>query len=109
VHDGIKVHDDEASLGEIYVIGVDPSLQGRGLGRALLLTGLDHLAGHHLDVAMLYVDADEAGALHLYRSVGFAVDHRDQAYVGDVAPYRGGRAGHATTCSRRVADSDDLS
>ncbi len=35
-------------------------------------------------MAMLYVDADNAPALSLYRFVGFSVDHRDQAYVGDI-------------------------
>lgn len=81
-----KVHDNEQSLGEIYVIGVEPSRQERGLGRAMLLAGLDHLAGRGLEVAMLYVDADDEAAVRLYRSVGFSVDHRDQAYVGDIAP-----------------------
>jgi len=80
-----KVHDDEAGLGEIYVLGVDPEDQGRGLGRSVLLAGLDHLAASGLPEVMLYVDAADAGAVHLYRSVGFTVDHRDQAYVGDVA------------------------
>ena len=79
-----KVHDDERDVGEIYVLGVDPADQGRGLGRAVLLAGLDHLASLELTEVMLYVDAAEEGAVHLYRSVGFAVDHRDQAYVGDV-------------------------
>lgn len=79
-----KVHDDEPSLGEIYVVGVDPDVQGRGLGRAILLAGLDHLAQRNLATAMLYVDADDDVALRLYRSLGFTVDHRDQAYVGDI-------------------------
>ncbi len=92
-----KIHGDEVceggagagagarGLGEIYVIGVDPSAQGRGLGRSVLLAGLDYLAGRGLGVAMLYVDASDAAAVHLYHSTGFGIDHRDQAYVGDVA------------------------
>jgi RimJ/RimL family protein N-acetyltransferase len=33
---------------------------------------------------MLYVDADNAGALRLYEKLGFTTDHVDRAYVGDV-------------------------
>ena len=36
-----KVHDD--GRGEIYILAVVPGSQGRGLGRALLLAGLDDL------------------------------------------------------------------
>ena len=39
-----KVHVDHPGLGEVYVVGVDPGEQGRGLGRALTLVGLHHLA-----------------------------------------------------------------
>jgi mycothiol synthase len=80
-----KVHaDHEPALGEIYVIAVDPDFQGKGLGRALAVAGLTWLAGKGLGVAMLYVDRDNEPALRLYRSMGFEVDHVDQAYVGDV-------------------------
>lgn len=75
----------EANAGEIYVVAVDPDFQGQGLGRALTLAGLDHLARRGVRTATLYVDADNAPARKLYESLGFELDHIDRAYVGDVA------------------------
>lgn len=63
-----------AGLGEVYAIGVDPDHAGRGIGRALLQAGLDRLRARGVRTVLLYVEADNAPALTLYRSMGFA-DH----------------------------------
>lgn len=85
-----KVHTGARPvMGEIYVIGVDPDFQGRGLGRSLAAAGLDHLARRGIAVGMLYVDGDNAPALGLYRSLGFSVHHTDVALRRWVDPAAG--------------------
>ena len=69
-----KVHPADVvrpAYGEVYVIGVAPSAQGTGLGRALLVAGLEHLRSLELDEVVLYVEAGNLVAVRLYRSYGF--------------------------------------
>jgi mycothiol synthase len=56
------------------------------IGAQLTLAGLDHLAGRGIGVGMLYVDADNAPAVNLYRRLGFSVHSTNAAFVADIAP-----------------------
>ncbi|ALV51108.1 mycothiol synthase [Streptomyces althioticus] len=74
-----KVHAEEG-LGEVYVLGVSPDVQGGGLGKALTTIGLRHLAGQGLPTAMLYVDADNKAAVSVYERLGFVTHETDLMY-----------------------------
>jgi mycothiol synthase len=87
--DGTEHHHDHTHehahdpIGEVYVVGVDPSAQGRGLGKALTVAGLLWLHSRGLPQAMLYVESDNAPARATYAGLGFT--HWDT----DVMFYRG--------------------
>lgn len=67
-------------LGEIYVVGVHPDFQGRGLGRRIVIEALWYLAGVGCTRGMLYVDTANQTALQLYQSLGFTVDRVDHCF-----------------------------
>jgi mycothiol synthase len=74
-----KVHTPD--LGEVYVVGVDPSNQGGGLGRALTLAGLRHLREQGVKEVMLYVESDNAAAVRVYTKLGFTLWDADVQYA----------------------------
>ncbi|OBF69596.1 mycothiol synthase [Mycobacterium sp. 852002-51971_SCH5477799-a] len=80
-----KVHLDRPGLGEVYVVGVDPSAQGRGLGQALTAVGIDWLGRRLADApeptVMLYVESDNVAAVRTYQRLGFSVHSVDTAYA----------------------------
>ncbi|HEY5879359.1 MAG TPA: mycothiol synthase [Nakamurella sp.] len=79
-----KVHPHDESvagpIGEIYVLGVDPQAQVRGLGGVLADAGLRHLADRGLRTVMLYVEQDNARAVRLYERFGFTVHRSNVVY-----------------------------
>jgi len=87
-----KVHDpwvaapapdpaQDRRMGEVYVLAVEPSARGRGLGSALLVAGLAHLQQRGLAAVTLYVDAANTPAVALYQRLGFLTRARDTLYT----------------------------
>ena len=83
-----KVHGGEdhgthehAAVGEVYVVGVDPSEQGRGLGPWLTTVGLQHLQDRGLPEALLYVDEGNTNAIRVYERLGFSRSATDVCYA----------------------------
>ncbi|HEU4361662.1 MAG TPA: mycothiol synthase, partial [Mycobacterium sp.] len=79
-----KVHLEEPGLGEVYIVGVDPAAQGRGLGQVLTAVGVAALArglaaAEHPTV-LLYVESDNTAAVRTYQQLGFTVHSVDTAY-----------------------------
>jgi mycothiol synthase len=80
-----KVHANTVPLqGEIFVIAVDPEATGLGLGRRLVLSGLQWLHLRGCEVATLYTESDNAAAVGLYRTLGFDVHHDVRVFSRDV-------------------------
>ena len=78
-HDGREEHGHDP-IGEIYAMGVDPTFQGQGFGKAITIAGLAHLRRRGLMSAMLYVDAENLAAIKLYSELGFSEWGRDVMY-----------------------------
>ncbi|MBI4783282.1 MAG: GNAT family N-acetyltransferase [Oscillatoriophycideae cyanobacterium NC_groundwater_1537_Pr4_S-0.65um_50_18] len=67
--------NSEDSMGEIYMVAVDPDYQGRGIGSALIELALDWMRNAGISIAMVETGGDpgHAPARHTYEKAGFGL------------------------------------
>lgn len=75
-----KTHTDP-DVGEVYIVGIDPSAQGLGLGTLLTARGLRYLQDSGYARVVLYVEGDNERALGVYRGLDFTEALRDVQYA----------------------------
>lgn len=70
--------------GEIAIIGTRPAYRKQGLGRAMLLSGLQCLKDHGIEMATLGTSSENGSAQSVYTSAGFTIAYRSLWYSREV-------------------------
>ncbi|NER99667.1 MAG: GNAT family N-acetyltransferase [Symploca sp. SIO1B1] len=70
----VKLHSED-SMGEIYMVAVEPDFQGQGIGSALIEFALEWMKNAGMSIAMVETGGDPGHALarHTYEKVGFGL------------------------------------
>ncbi len=70
---GARIVDPRRLIGEVYIVGVDPAAQRRGIGAALTEHAAQWLRGEGMQVAAISTGGDpgHAAARALYDSLGY--------------------------------------
>ncbi len=63
--------DGKSQIGQFEPVGTHPDFQRRGLGKAIMLTGMRYLRDLGMRDVRICVLADNPAAIKLYESVGF--------------------------------------
>ena len=87
--------ETEGRLGEVYVVGVDPRIHAKGVGKALTVEGMRRMVAAGAQTIELYVESDNAPALGLYERLGFHVAVAHVAYAPASAESTGTDSGTA--------------
>ena len=67
---------------ELLAVAVDPTWQGRGVGRSLVLAFVDEVVARGGNAAHVVVGADNRGAVSLYERAGFVPVERFELHAG---------------------------
>jgi len=100
----VSTSSTNETVGEFYVVGVDPARQREGIGRVLVSAGLEHLKSRGIPIAHLYVEGDNTAAVRLYRSFGFRDYALDIQYRWRSEPDEPLDGGNLTPVVRRGND-----
>ena len=71
---GYAIFGRAGTRGYVQRLAVHPALHGRGVGRALMVDGLAWLHRRGVARALVNTQVGNAGALHLYESLGFRME-----------------------------------
>lgn len=71
----LRNQNDHGSVGYVSMTGVHPDYRGKGLGTAVVVTGMDYLCRQGIDAIELEVDSTNTPAVELYRKLGFKPTH----------------------------------
>ena len=67
----LRNENDHGSVGFVAMTGVHPNYRGKGLGTAVVVTGMEYLRQQGVDGIELEVDSTNTPAVELYRKLGF--------------------------------------
>ena len=67
--------NEHGSVGFVSMTGVHPSYRGKGLGTAVVVSGMRYLSERGVDAVELEVDSENTPALALYRKLGYRRVH----------------------------------
>lgn len=73
--------DEENRVGLFEPVGTHPEYQRLGLGKAIMLAGLQRMRAEGMQTAIVNTEHDNLGAQQLYQSVGFQKTNRLYAYT----------------------------
>ena len=71
----LRNRNEHGSVGFVSMTGVHPSYRGKGLGTAVVVSGMRYLSERGVDAVELEVDSENTPALALYRKLGYRRVH----------------------------------
>ena len=76
----LRNENENGSVGFVAMTGVHPNYRGKGLGTAVVVTGMEYLREQGVDGIELEVDSTNTPAVELYRKLGFTPVHHTVWY-----------------------------